>query len=176
MSAAPVPGPAALAQTIPPAAAPAIRLASLDAFRGFTMFWIVQGKAIVEGLRALGNNPVLAGLTYELDHSAWQGLRYYDCLWPSFMLMVGVSVPFAIAKRSQTQTDRAMLLHALRRAIILFLLGSLRESVSLGSPFLIELSSALQPIAVAYLAAFLLARKPLWVQGLVGRCSRATGC
>ena len=61
-----------------------------------------------------------------------------------------------------------MLLHALRRAIILFLLGSLRESVSLGSPFLIELSSALQPIAVAYLAAFLLARKPLWVQGLVG--------
>ncbi len=132
------------------------------------MFWIVQGKGIVEGLRALGNNPVLGGLTYELDHSAWQGLRYYDCIWPSFMLMVGVSVPFAVARRSQTQTKRQILLHAFRRAAILFLLGSLRETASLGSPFLIELSSALQPIAIAYLVAVLLAQAGPRVQALVG--------
>jgi predicted acyltransferase len=43
--------------------------------------------------------------------------------------------------------------------MVLFLLGSLRESVLLGSPYLIELSSALQPIAVAYLVAFLVVRK-----------------
>src|SRR6266545_4136321 len=88
-----------------PAAVPAVRLVLLDAFRGFTMFWIVQGKNIANGLRALGSNRVLEGLTYQLDHSVWEGLRYYDCIWPSFMLMVGVSVPFAMAKRSQTQTD-----------------------------------------------------------------------
>lgn len=168
MPGVPAAAPAAPERTAPPATRAAVRLTSLDAFRGFTMFWIAQGKGIVEGLRALGGNPVLAGITYELNHSAWQGLRYYDCIWPSFMLMVGVSVPFAIARRSQTQTDTQMLLHAIRRAVILFLLGSLRETVSLGSPFLTELSSALQPIAVAYLVAFLLARKGPWVQGFVG--------
>ncbi|MFN7993555.1 MAG: hypothetical protein U0Q18_08140 [Bryobacteraceae bacterium] len=79
MSSIPVPAPSAGSPV--PAAAP--RLVSLDAFRGFTMFWIVQGKGIVEGLRALGSNPLLTGVTYQLDHSVWQGLRYYDCIWPS---------------------------------------------------------------------------------------------
>jgi len=73
--------------------------------------------------------------------------------------MVGVSIPFAYAKRSQTQSHSRMLWHAVIRFAVLFVLGSLRESVNLGSPHLIELSSALQPIAVAYLIAFLLVRK-----------------
>ncbi|MGC2501707.1 MAG: hypothetical protein WA400_06265, partial [Silvibacterium sp.] len=46
-----------------------------------------------------------------------------------------------------------------QRAVVLFLLGSVRESISLGSPYWVELSSALQPIAIAYLVAFLVARK-----------------
>src|SRR5207244_3252349 len=95
------------------------RLASLDAFRGFIMFWIVGGGG----------------------------------------LMVGVSVALSAARRSHTESPRQMLSHALKRTAVLFLLGSLRESASLGSPYLIELSSALQPIAIASLVAFLLVRK-----------------
>ena len=75
------------------------------------------------------------------------------------MLMVGLSIPLSFAKRSLTQTYGQQLGHALRRAAILFLLGSVRESVFLGSPYLVELSSALQPIAIAYLVAFLMVRK-----------------
>jgi predicted acyltransferase len=44
----------------------------------------------------------------------------------------------------------------------------LRESISFQQPHLIELSSALQPIAVAYLAAFLLVRKSWKTQAAVG--------
>jgi len=84
------------------------------------------------------------------------------------MLMVGMSVPFSLAKRSLTQAPRQMTWHALKRAIILFLLGSLRESVNLGAPYWVELSSALQPIAIAYLAAFLLARRSPRIQATVG--------
>ena len=73
--------------------------------------------------------------------------------------MVGLSIPLSFAKRSLTQTYGQQLGHALRRAAILFLLGSVREPVSLGSPYLVELSSALQPIAIAYLVAFLMVRK-----------------
>jgi len=56
----------------------------------------------------------------------------------------------------------------LRRFLVLFLLGSLRESISFQHPYLVELSSALQPIAVAYLAAFLIVRKPWRVQATIG--------
>jgi predicted acyltransferase len=135
------------------------RLASLDAFRGFVMLWIIGGEGLMAGLAALGHNRVIETIVYQLNHTPWQGLRFYDCIWPSFMLMVGVSVPLSFAKRSLTQTYHQQLAHAAKRALILFLLGSLRESVLIGSPYLIELSSALQPIAIAYFVAVLVVRK-----------------
>jgi predicted acyltransferase len=135
------------------------RLVSLDVFRGFTMFWIFGGEMLMVGLAALGHNLIMDGIVRQLNHSPWFGLRFYDCIWPSFMLMVGVSVPLAIAKRSLTESYRRQLVHAIQRAVVLFLLGSVRESITLGSPYWIELSSALQPIAIAYLVAFLVARR-----------------
>jgi predicted acyltransferase len=144
------------------------RLSSLDAFRGWTMFWIVGGSALVAGLQALNANRVINGLVYELNHSDWQGLRFYDLIWPSFMLMTGMSLPFSYAKRSLTQTHRQILMRVLRRFLVLFLLGSLRESIHFNRPYLIELSSALQPIAVAYLAAFLIVRRSWRFQAAVG--------
>ncbi len=164
---APPPDEGAVRGPLPPNAA-ATRLVSLDAFRGFIMFWIVGGGSLVLGLQALGHNRVFDTLVYQLEHSSWEGLRFYDCIWPAFMLMVGVSIPFSYAKRSRTQTVRQMNLHALRRFLILFLLGSVRQSVHLDSPKLIELSSALQPIAVASLVGFLLARKSWKVQAAAG--------
>ena len=161
----PVAGPET--RRIPVPAAPE-RLGSLDAFRGFVMLWIIGGEGLMVGLAALGHNRVIDALVYELNHSPWQGLRFYDCIWPSFMLMVGVSVPLSFAKRSLTQTYQQQLVHAAKRAIVLFLLGSLRESVLLGSPYLIELSSALQPIAIAYFVAVLVARKSWRFQAWLG--------
>ena len=145
-------------QGMPLTAAPE-RLGSLDAFRGFVMLWIIGGEGLMAGLAALGHNRVVEAIVYQLNHTPWQGLRFYDCIWPSFMLMVGVSVPLSFAKRSLAETYHQQLAHAAKRAIVLFLLGSLRESVSMGSPYLIELSSALQPIAIAYFVAVLVVRK-----------------
>ena len=105
------------------------RLFSLDAFRGFTMFWIVGGTALVAGLQKLTPNPVLNGLVYELSHTDWQGLRFYDLIWPSFMLMTGMSLPFSYAKRSQTQSHHQIFMRVLRRCLVLFLLGSLTRPV-----------------------------------------------
>lgn len=153
----------------PPDAAPAAkRLFSLDAFRGWTMFWIVGGTALVSGLQRLDSNPVINGIVYELNHTDWQGLRFYDLIWPSFMLMTGMSLPFSYAKRSLTQTHHQVFMRVLRRFIVLFLLGSLRESIHFNHPYLVELSSALQPIAIAYFAAFLLVRKTWKFQVAVG--------
>lgn len=143
------------------------RLVSLDAFRGFIMLWLAGGEAVIRSLHTAGNNLVFNLLVYEFNHTPWRGLRFYDCIWPSFMLMVGISIPFAVAKRSKTQNETQIVWHAVRRATVLFLLGSVRESVFLGHPYLVELSSALQPIAIAYLVAFLVSRKSVRIQAAV---------
>jgi predicted acyltransferase len=139
-----------------PAGTPATgaRLVSLDAFRGFTMSWLMGGKAFILALAALLGLPFV---NYQLTHSEWEGVRYYDLIWPSFMLMVGVSIPLSFARRSTAGTRAQLLRDAWRRAAILFLLGSLRASLSEGVPRWIELSSALQPIAIAYLIGCYLA-------------------
>ena len=111
------------------------------------------------GLAALDHNFAIDTLVYHLDHTPWQGLRYFDLIWPSFMLMVGMSLPFSYAKQIQSKTHKQIILRVLKRVVVLFLLGSIRQSVSLNQPFLVELSSALQPIAIAYFFAFLLVRK-----------------
>ena len=140
-------------------AAVAPRLASLDAFRGFTMFWIVGGKSLLMALHSF-NSPVAAGIAYELTHSTWEGLRFYDMIWPAFMLMAGVSVAYTWRRQSTARI--------FKRAIVLFLLGSLRTSLSSNRPELVELSSALQPIALAYLVASFLARASRKVQIATG--------
>jgi len=89
-------------------------------------------------------------------------------IWPSFMLMTGMSLPFFYAKRATTESRHQVFLRVLRRCLVLFLLGSLRESISFQRPYLIELSSALQPIAVAYFTAFLIAGKSWRVQVIAG--------
>ena len=145
--------------------APHARLLSLDAFRGFTMFWLLGGKHFVVALATLTG---VEAVRYQFAHSDWEGLRYYDLIWPSFMLMVGMAVPFSFARRSVTQTRPELMRDVWKRAAILFLLGSLRESLSSGAPVLIELSSALQPIALAYLVSSYFAGR--------GVRRRNTGC
>src|SRR5215469_8555008 len=80
------------------------RLASLDALRGFIMFWIIGGEGLMAGMQALRHNRVIDLIVYELNHRPWQGLRFWDCIWPSFMLIVGLSIPLYFAKRSLTQS------------------------------------------------------------------------
>src|SRR5437762_1768921 len=109
--------------TGPPRLATGQRLVSLDAFRGFTMFWLLGGKAFVMAIAGLGLGFVSDFIRYQLTHTPWVGLRYYDLIWPNFMLMVGVSVPFSFAR------ERNMA-RVWKRAAILFLLGSLRASTS----------------------------------------------
>lgn len=149
-------------------ALPQQRLHSLDAFRGFTMFWIVGGKALVLALGALQAGAVDEFIRYEFTHTPWEGLRFYDLIWPAFMLMAGVSIPFSFAKRAQTQSHGQILRSAALRAMVLFLLGSLRTSMHSNRPEWVELSSALQPIALAYFVASLLAWNSMRVQATVG--------
>ena len=121
------------------------------------MAWLLGATGVGRAAAAWSGIEFLG---YQLRHSEWEGLRYYDLIWPSFMLMVGMAIPFALARRPPGERRGSNMGRVWRRALVLFLLGSFRESLGDGVPRWIELSSALQPIAIAYLVASYLAGRP----------------
>jgi predicted acyltransferase len=138
--------------------ATAQRLLSLDGLRGFDMFWIIGGQEIVRGLAKVWPNAFLAAFVRQLEHVPWVGLHFFDVIWTLFMFMVGVSITFSVAKRTQMQDSRATIYsHAIRRALILFTLGMVAQgnlldfSLATFHPFY----SVLHGIAAGYLIAMI---------------------
>jgi predicted acyltransferase len=138
------------------------RLVSLDALRGFDMFWITGGAGILFGLGKIVRSPVFDKCLDQLKHVPWQGLHFEDLIWPLFMFIMGVAIPFSVAKRrAQGATDRSLLGHALRRAMIMFCLGTITQ----GNLLLFDLSqfrpcySVLHGLAAGYFIATVVALK-----------------
>jgi predicted acyltransferase len=103
------------------------RLMSLDALRGFDMFWIIGGSAIFTGLAKAVGGPFEAILP-QFEHVRWEGLHFFDLIWPLFMFIVGVSIPLSIEKRkAEGYSKRSLYVHAIRRSIILFILGMILQ-------------------------------------------------
>jgi predicted acyltransferase len=103
------------------------RLMSLDALRGFDMFWIIGGSTIFIALsKATGGS--LEAIIPQFEHVRWEGLHFFDLIWPLFMFIVGVSIPLSVEKRlAEGASKRTLYLHAIRRAVILFFLGMILQ-------------------------------------------------
>lgn len=134
------------------------RLKSLDAYRGFVIAGMLLGNKGTGNI----NIPVLNIIFNQFKHTDWIGIRFIDLVFPSFLFIVGVAMPFSFAKRKEIgQSYNKLLFHVIKRAVILFLLGSVIMSFDVNSPTLFEWSSALQPIGFAYIIAFLLLNKSI---------------
>lgn len=132
------------------------RLTSLDALRGFDMFWIIGGGEAAKGLAKGLDTRVLNALVPQLEHVRWQGLHCWDLIWPLFMFIVGVAIPFSIERRRAAgETSGSLFLHALWRSLILFAIGTMTQ----GNLLAWDLSvfrpcySVLHGIAAGYLIA-----------------------
>jgi predicted acyltransferase len=132
------------------------RLLSLDALRGFDMFWIIGGQEIVKGLAQVFPGKLSEIAVGQLEHVRWQGLHFYDVIWPLFMFMVGVSLSFSLTRRKLSgATDKVLYLHALKRALILFVLGMMAQGnlLQFNLATLHPCYSVLHGIAAGYLIA-----------------------
>jgi predicted acyltransferase len=132
------------------------RLLSLDALRGFDMFWIIGGQEIIKGLAQVFPGRLSEIAVGQLEHVRWQGLHFYDVIWPLFMFMVGVSLSFSLARRKLSgATHKALYLHALKRALILFVLGMMAQGnlLQFDLATLHPCYSVLHGIAAGYLVA-----------------------
>src|ERR1700729_1876989 len=74
------------------------RLWSIDALRGFDMFWIIGGEEIVREIAKRTSSPAGNAVAEQLEHVAWQGFRFYDLIFPLFLFLVGTVLPFSLAK------------------------------------------------------------------------------
>jgi len=102
------------------------RLYSLDALRGFDMFWIMGGDSIFIGLASLTGWPLFKWCAEQLDHVPWNGFHFYDMIFPLFLFIAGISFPFSFAKRTLSgETRRSLYWHIISRGLILVILGIL---------------------------------------------------
>jgi predicted acyltransferase len=102
------------------------RLYSLDALRGFDMFWIMGGEAIFAGLASLTGWPVLKWWAVQLEHVPWHGFHFYDMIFPLFLFIAGISFPFSLAKRmAGNESRQSIYKHVIFRGLILVFLGIL---------------------------------------------------
>ena len=137
------------------------------------MFWITGGAGILAGLGKVIQRPVFDEFLEQFNHVPWQGLHLEDLIWPLFMFIMGAAIPLSLAKRRALgATDRGLLLHAVRRAVIMFCLGTITQ----GNLLLFDLSkfhpcySVLHGLAAGYLVAIVVVLKveAKWHPAMIG--------
>ena len=147
--------------TAEPPATPAVRLASIDAYRGLVMLLMMAEVLHLAGVAAAMPDSAFWGtLGFHQSHVEWIGCSIHDMIQPSFSLLVGVSMPFSLASRlGRGQSRLALALHALWRAAILVGLGIFLRSIGdPGTDYTFD--DTLTQIGLGYLPLFLLGLRP----------------
>lgn len=101
------------------------RLASVDALRGFDMFWIIGGEALFLPLFTLTGWSIFHFGHGQMQHSVWHGFSFYDLIFPLFIFLSGVTLGLANKSLSGLPlAQRAPVYRkAVRRLVLLILLG-----------------------------------------------------
>jgi predicted acyltransferase len=135
---------------------PQPRFISVDALRGFDMFWIVGGDFLVRSLEKIHDSSLTRELARQMEHCEWAGFHFYDLIFPLFVFIVGVVIPFSIPRILEHGGKTAAVKRIVVRSAILFLLGILyMGGISHGFEN-IYFAGVLHRIAVAYFFAALL--------------------
>jgi predicted acyltransferase len=146
------------------------RLVSLDAFRGF----VIAGMLLVNA--TWGESEWGEGfggwLAMQLAHVPWnapaQGATFTDLVFPWFLFIMGAAVPLSRRRgRGRDAGPVRVILTALRRGLVLYLLGVLLTHASgwterpMGWTDLLSWN-ILQLIGVAYVVAMIVSLLPRW--------------
>jgi predicted acyltransferase len=132
------------------------RLMSVDALRGFDMFWIIGADSLVYALQKMSRSRPTSFLADQLEHAEWEGFHFYDLIFPLFVFIVGVSLVFSLTKTIERAGRPEALKRIFKRSILLFVIG-IFYSGGFNSPWPdMRLMGVLNRIALAYFFAGLL--------------------
>jgi predicted acyltransferase len=131
------------------------RLVSLDVYRGLT----------VAGMILVTDPGTYSAVYWPLRHAEWNGATPTDMIFPSFLFIVGVAIPFSFAKRIERGADRARLAgHVVLRSALLFVIGLIVNGFPDYDLHTLRIPGILQRIALCYLCGGLIY---LWSRGNV---------
>ena len=153
-------------ENLTPSVTPVARFMSLDFFRGVTMFFLIAETTEIYSHLV---DPALKGtligsIGMQFHHHPWNGLRFWDLIQPFFMFIVGAAMPFSFGRRQERGESWAeSFLHALFRSFMLLLFGVALYCIEPGH-LTFELWNVLAQLSVTYLVAFLMMRRPAWMQ------------
>jgi len=137
-----------------PGGIPEGRVLSIDALRGFDMFWIIGGGSFIHSILALINTPLSKAIQSQMEHPEWSGFTAWDLIFPLFLFIVGASIPFAMTKRlGRGESRRTIFLHVLKRTLILYFFGMLIEAGRIDVLGGLRYTGVLQRIALCYFCA-----------------------
>ena len=159
----------------PRSSASSSRLLSLDALRGFDMFWIVGGEGIVHSLAELTGWAVAIWASTQLVHVEWDGFVFYDMIFPLFLFIAGVAMPFSLTRRAERgENKKKLMLRVVQRGLILVVLGIIYNNGLFRVSFAeTRFPSVLGRIGLAYMFAGLivvntkLRGQVMWFVGLL---------
>ena len=133
------------------------RLLSLDTFRGFDMMFIMGFAALVKAICLLFPGGEGSWLFQQMNHSAWDGLRLYDTIFPTFLFIAGISFPFSYASQlARGATKGQVYAKVFRRALILVLLGLVYSGLFELKFSTLRFPSVLARIGLAWMVAAIL--------------------
>jgi predicted acyltransferase len=134
-----------------PASSRPERLMSIDALRGFDMFWIVGGDDIAQALGKWWGTPHGTRFAEQFSHVEWEGFRFYDLIFPLFLFLVGAVLPFSLRKYQTGDHPKSLALaRVARRVVLLFLLGLVYNNLLQFRFDSLRVAGVLQRIAVCY--------------------------
>lgn len=151
------------------------RLRSLDILRGFDMFWITGGSGLVAALATATGWRWMGALEQQMHHVEWQGFRFYDLIFPLFIFIMGVAIPYAFLPRLESGVPLGKIyVKILRRFAILVIFGIFYNQTWLPDWSDPRIVSVLGQIGFAYLFGaiiFIHTRKllpvVLWMAGIL---------
>lgn len=137
------------------------RVVSIDALRGFDMFWIIGGSSIATQWLS-GNDPdSFAGqLALQFKHVSWEGFRFYDLIFPLFLFLVGCVLPYSLGRYADN--PRAVYGRIIRRGCLLIALGFLYNDVLQFDFANMRYMHVLQRIGIGYTVAALIYLHTQW--------------
>lgn len=138
------------------------RIGSIDTLRGMNMFLLfgVNGAAAALAQMTSGKGPVLSGvgsfLGSQFVHVPWQGLHFYDLIFPLFIFVTGLSIVLSLPRLVEREGEAKAHWRVARRSLLLFVLGLIASGgISQGWPD-VRLLGVLQRIAICYFFASVL--------------------
>jgi predicted acyltransferase len=139
------------------------RLHSLDALRGFDMFWIVGGNAIVVAWADSNDWAWLDWAQRQTEHVEWNGFTFWDLIFPLFLFVAGAALPFSFAaRRARGDGDAKLARHAVRRGLTLVALGLVYNGLLRFDLEHLRCASVLGRIGLAWMFAALIALRTTW--------------